>query len=788
MYFDVVVNQPMDKTAFTIYLVILVLSPLLFGAVHTYAYTIMSMGVLSATLLLVIKNIRKDPKSGAYQFQFPNTTLNFAFYLLLVFLIFQVIPLPDSLLGFLSPEAKVVGQKSLPASGAVIADNQSKGWCALSPYYYPVRMSIIRFAVYGLFFLGLTRLLNSQRRIELTIFLILLTGCFEALYGLAQAYSVSGHIWWCKKVVDSQDVTGTYINRSHFAGLMEMGLLLAASYSAGLSARKKKRKTVSEHKSSLRGRISRFLSGEQRFNKRALILFAGAVMGIGLVFSASRGGIIAAAGAMLCMSLFFIFRKGHRRKGSVLLFLFMIISGYALHIGVEYPIGRFKSFDTSLETRSRLAKKTMDMFWDYKLAGIGVGNFQYAYPKYQSAEDKKVFIRHAHHDWAQFLAEGGITGFSLLMVGIFYFVYRTIRLWKKRSDPFAVCLGATPLATMAAVAIHSVSDFNLHIPANFLMLVAIMAIGYSALHLERHHGADRSLYRYHVIPLKCGGIVVLLMVLGLVTWNGFWTIRHFMAEVYCNTVHNSTLNRDQNPPLAEIKKAISWDRWNAEYWYKLARELTRMRIAECGVRNTESAIDSSRNPQSAIRNAQPATLNSQPATLNSQPATSRPQPATRNEQRATSNEQRATSIDNRQSTIDNPKIISALEQAVALNPFRAQYHLRLGWEYTYLWQEPDYRKKWLPAADLSMKKAAYFAGEKNPPLHVTIGNYWVWRSKTVHPINPEWQIAWARACRHYKKAQSLERRKSLTDEIEKFVWKFYPDKEMVHEVHLSGRP
>ena len=101
----------MDKTAFTIYLIILVVSPLLFGAVHTYAYTIMSLGVLAGGFLLVIKNIGKDPKTKAYKVQLPRTSLNFTFLILLVFLFFQVIPLPDFLLEFLSPEAMVVAQK-----------------------------------------------------------------------------------------------------------------------------------------------------------------------------------------------------------------------------------------------------------------------------------------------------------------------------------------------------------------------------------------------------------------------------------------------------------------------------------------------------------------------------------------------------------------------------------------------------------------------------------------------------------------------------------------------------
>lgn len=77
--------------------------------------------------------------------------------------------------------------------------------------------------------------------------------------------------------------------------------------------------------------------------------------------------------------------------------------------------------------------------------------------------------------------------------------------------------------------------------------MAVMAIGYSALHLDRHHGRDKTFYRYHIIPMRYKGIFALLMVLGLIVWNGLWTIRHFMAEAYCNTVTNSTLNQMFTP-------------------------------------------------------------------------------------------------------------------------------------------------------------------------------------------------------------------------------------------------
>ena len=716
----------MEKAAFIIYFIILALSPLLFGAVHTYAYTIMSLGVLCGSLLLVITNIRKNPKSGVYQFEWPATSLNVVFYMLLVFLIIQLIPLPESLIKILSPEAWVARQKSLPASDIMTAEAQSGIWFALSSYAYPVRMSLIKWTVYGLFFLGLCRVLNSQKRIETAIFLILIIGCFETFYGLAETYSGSPHIWWFKKPLRSRAVTGTYINSNHFAGFMEMGFLLAASYAAGLSERKKRRKNISSQNRKLRAWLALFLSKEQKFSKRTFVLFAGVTMGIGLVLSGSRGGLISVAAAMLFMSLLFIYRKSLRRKGIVIFFLFLITSVYALHIGVEYMVGKFETIDKSYEVRSRFTKKTLELFTDYKLVGIGLGNFRYAYPRYQAPEDKKSFIRHAHNDWAQFLAEAGVIGLCLLLAGIIYYLYRTMTVWKRRKDFFATCLGVAPIAVITAMAIHANTDFNLHIPANFLIFTAVLAIGYSALHLQRRHRKKNALNRNHSRPLRYKGLLVLVLILGIIVWNGTWTIRHFMAEAYCNSVHNPTLNRDQNPPPEEIEKAIAWDKWNGVYWYKLAQELIKIRNVDFETQFNEER-------------------------------------------------------DQRQM-----EIIRVLEQAVRLNPFQALYHLRLGWEYTYLWQQPTYHQKWLPAANIAMDRAAYYAGVKTPYFHMELGNYWAMRSKSIWPTDPEKESAWTKACWHYKKAQEIDGSKEMLKRIIRYIWNFYPDWEIVLEaIHVG---
>ncbi len=276
---------------------------------------------------------------------------------------------------------------------------------------------------------------------------------------------------------------------------------------------------------------------------------------------------------------------------------------------------------------------------------------------------------------------------------------------------------------MTAIAIHPYSGFNLHVHANFLMLAAMVAIGYSALHMERRHGREKMLYHYHIIPLRYKGILVLLLILGFITWIGSWTIRHFVAECYCNTV-NSTLNRDQNPPLKEIKKAIKWDQGNAVYWRKMAWELIRIRDREMG-------------------------------------------------DLVVTDEDR----DRRQM-----EVIRAFEGAARMNPFMSSHHWRLGLEYTQLWRRPDYLQRWLPAADIAMQRAAYFAGEYHPYLHEDLGNYWVMRSKTVQPPNPTWDAAWEKTFWHYKEAGALRGEhelKKMIERIKRHVRVYYPDETFI---------
>ena len=145
----------MERIAYGIYLLVLVISPLLFGAVHTYAYSLVFLLILTASLLLVVHNIRRDYKTNTLYFQYPQTGLNYLIYMIFAFLVLQVLVQPAILMKILAPQAFDVQGSAAELIG-------KKESMALAPYIYPVRMSLLRWTAYGLFFLGLSQVLNSR--------------------------------------------------------------------------------------------------------------------------------------------------------------------------------------------------------------------------------------------------------------------------------------------------------------------------------------------------------------------------------------------------------------------------------------------------------------------------------------------------------------------------------------------------------------------------------------------------------------------------------------------------
>ncbi len=140
------------------------------------------------------------------------------------------------------------------------------------------------------------------------------------------------------------------------------------------------------------------------------------------------------------------------------------------------------------KVRIRFAKTSMDLRKDFPLLGTGWGTFMEAYRRYQRPEDEMYELDHAHHDWIELGAEMGSLGLGLVIFTFLFCLGYFFSLWRKRKNSFSIGIGLGGMGAMVSLALHSFVDFNMHIPANALLLSMAMGIALASLIYQRRQG------------------------------------------------------------------------------------------------------------------------------------------------------------------------------------------------------------------------------------------------------------------------------------------------------------
>ena len=121
---------------------------------------------------------------------------------------------------------------------------------------------------------------------------------------------------------------------------------------------------------------------------------------------------------------------------------------------------------------------------DFPVLGSGPGTFYVAFPKYRP-ETIPVFYDYAHNDYVQIAAETGLVGLSLLGLVVVLSLGAAVRAQWVRRDPLMRGMAFASIMGTTALLIHSWVDFNLQIPANALLFMVVLALGWISLHLDR---------------------------------------------------------------------------------------------------------------------------------------------------------------------------------------------------------------------------------------------------------------------------------------------------------------
>lgn len=315
-----------------------------------------------------------------------------------------------------------------------------------------------------------TRRLAGRDRLLATIPLIAIAAA-EAALGLLQN-------------ARAEQVQGTYVNKNHFAGLLEMALPLTAAYAAALFGR-------------------RAWSKAAGMSSLALLIFGG------LLCSLSKMGFAAGLAGLFVMGALAIASKMHGA------WRWLVIAGLAalvLFVFVFFPSDAFianyggitSKGQASLEGRGPIWRETLHLIAAYPAFGCGLGNYETAFLRYQASVVDRVFT-YAHNDYLQIAAELGAAG-SLVALGLLLPVFtRPFRTVLQGADRTTRCLGLGCAGAITAIALHSLTDFNLYVPANALALAWICGIAASLPLGIEQPAVDRqgAFFRRYAIGLAC---------------------------------------------------------------------------------------------------------------------------------------------------------------------------------------------------------------------------------------------------------------------------------------------
>jgi len=292
----------------------------------------------------------------------------------------------------------------------------------------------------------------------------------EAVYGLIQTLVPTLGVLWVEYVKAYMgDARGTFINRNHFAGFMEMVWPLTLGF------------TVAQGGWGQGYTLKKILASE-RLNRQALLALGIVVLLLALLFSKSRAGI---AGASIGFLTFYLLTRSGSKGMSRYSWLMLggivgMLVVYSMAIGIGSIADRFFTLRGG-DSRLAFWRDSLPIIKDHPL-GIGLRNYEKVFPVYNVSMLADKRLEYAHNDYLQLLIEAGWIGFVAVLAGFLIFMGKSayrIKHMNPHKDPMRFFLAAGAFSGMVSLAFHSFFDFNLQIPANCVYFVTLMAILYS---------------------------------------------------------------------------------------------------------------------------------------------------------------------------------------------------------------------------------------------------------------------------------------------------------------------
>jgi O-antigen ligase len=292
-------------------------------------------------------------------------------------------------------------------------------------------------------------------------------GFFVSVFAILQHLTSNGKLYWVRTIRSGGLPFGPYVNRNHFAGFAELVIPVA---------------------------LVPLALGKVRRERLFLVVLFALVPIVALILSASRGGIVSFIVQMVILLLLLLIRRirsTHVLVGGVVVLCAVMAVSW---IGVQQVLQRFseiQSMEVTSSKRAAMRGDTWRLFLDNPALGTGLGTLEMVFPPYDSLYDGKV-VDHAHNDYVEVLAETGVVGGLCCVWFLGVILLHSLKGMAELGSSFGSVLNLTGLIACSGVLVHSLVDFNLHIPANALLFfvsahLAIARIEPSSPHAPESH-------------------------------------------------------------------------------------------------------------------------------------------------------------------------------------------------------------------------------------------------------------------------------------------------------------
>jgi len=367
-------------------------------------------------------------------------------------IVVQLIPLPPAAHAFVAPEGEAF-------RAAMAVGHDPRAWTPLSLDPRATRVALMLALAAFALFVATRRLASREgRRLGRWIAWIALAAALLGIGGGTLFPDGRIYGFW-RPLERGASPFGAIINRNHFAAWAIMAVVMTLGVLAAHAARRR------AHTPPSRARVAALSD-----TRGLWLLFAAVVTVVAIVMTASRSGfaaLVAASGmAMLLM---------RRRAGARALIAAAIIATLCLAAALSWArpdrlLTRLDESGSGMGARQAIWRQSFDIARRHPITGVGAGAFPAAMAYYQ-AGPRDVFFNHAHNQYLETAAEGGLLlALPLAVLGAALVLGIRRGLRDDRGSYFWLRVGSA--AALAGLAVACIWETPFRTPATLMLAAA----------------------------------------------------------------------------------------------------------------------------------------------------------------------------------------------------------------------------------------------------------------------------------------------------------------------------